>query len=603
MPLYFGHKNNKGLSVSPSLQALGIDMLRAAPHQVGCVARPLVVQHGYASYICHLPAFLKAFNDQKSIPFNKAGYPASLPLDQCLPMDGPPLVIDFKGPVPSKHIESLNKIGFERIRVNRTDNIVRIPKLNFEQAREIRNMTPNATTPTPINAVNLQAYEMWILVLRLVSNVLLAHTYPAFTDDDHRIEELDELTEELTRKREAIDPLQSAPKRVREEAGLPVNPDEIDMELDDVEETPKTDTVLLTRAKPARRGVLGWGSPEHLPNASGLFFPYIPELSSFDKVTIPNLIETYLIQSLGDKPEKQIERIERIRSAWGLIGQTDAGNVMAHLGKVLHMSLQCQARTFPIIRDGTYQGVVLSGARLFIGMNGVVYRPIPFAKLQEETGSYHMHSKVLDRILEIADDDEITERPATMRSLRKALLAATMTEEDRDEIRRLAVHLHFANDKFLAVNAQSIGMVIDELEAPESDENDDLPMHHSALFSKDGVFVALSAFGYQAPSFMIDNCPKVLLTQAKAPNTLVVRQKPLDLAVVDWKKLLESKEMRNNPRNLSRANRDRSLVGNDKTVVWGRLNKMATDVGGVAIDKSGADMEQLELGDDGLDDW
>jgi hypothetical protein len=578
-------------------------MLRAPPHQVGVVARPLVVQQGYASYITHLPAFLKSYITRESVPFNRTGYPVSVPLNVCMDIGNPPLVIDFKGPIPSKHVEALDAIGFERIRVNRTDNIVRFPVVDFDEAREIRNMNPNATTPAPVNTVNLQSFEMWILVLRLISNLLLAHTYPAFTDDGHMVDELDELTEDL-RKRPAETILQNTPKRVREEAGMQVNPDEIDVDLD-MDDDPSSEhiPVPLYRAKPPRLGVAGWGTPDTIPNTSGLFLPYIPELGSYDKVTVPNLIEEYLIQSLGDKPERQVERMEKIRSAWGLVGQTDAGTVMAHICKVISIALRSQARTYPIIREGIYQGSILSGGRFFIGMHGTVFRPIAFAKLQEETGSYHLHSVVLDKILESAPIMSNKKRPATMRSLRTHLLAATLTEEERDEIRRLAVHLHFNNDKFLAVNAQSIGQILDDLSSPEGLGNDDLPLHHSALFSKDGVLVALSAFGYQAPSFLIENCPKVSLSSSKPPNTLVVRQKPLDLAVVDWKKILESKEIRNNPRNLSRANRDRSLVGNDKTVVWGRLNKLASDVGGVALDTSTSGIQDLGLAGDGVEDW
>jgi len=607
MPLYLGHKNTKGLSVSPALQSLGIDLLRAPPSSVGIIARPLVVQHGYASYVCHLPAFLKAYTDRTPVPFNKTGYPVTLGLNRCIDIGNPPLVVDFKGPIPSKHIERLNEIGFERIRVNRTDNIVRFPSVTFEHARDIRNMNPNATTPAPVNTVNLQSFEMWVLTLRLVSNLLCAHTYPAFADDGHKMDEYDELTDELL-KRKADSELQNASKRTRAEAGVQVNPDEIELEMDVDDEAgePEPVTVKLSKAKPPRENVIPWGSPDDIPNTSGLFFPFVPELCSYDKQTVPDLIERYLVQSLGDKPERQIDRMDRLRSAWGVIGQTDAGNVMSHLCKIISLCLSSQSRAFPIVVDNIYQGCIMSGARLFCGMNGSVYRPIPYDKLQEETSSYHMHSRVLDRIMEIVNArwTKPKDRPETMRSLREVLLETRLDEENRDEITRAAVHLHFKEARFLAINAQSLRLVIDDLEAPEDGENMDLPLHHSALFSRDKVFVALSAFGYQAPSFMIENCPKVSIATGKVPNTLVVRQKPLDLAVVDWKKMMESKEIRNNPRNLSRANRDRSLVGNDKTVVWGALCKLASDVGGIAIDKSGGPgMEELDIGDDGVEGW
>lgn len=580
-------------------------MLRAAPHQVGAVARPLVVQHGYASYLAHLPAFLKAYNDQTNVPFNRQGYPATLAIEKCIDIGNPSLVIDFNGPIPAKHVEALGHIGFERIKMNRTDNIIRFPTVTLEQVREIRGMNPNMTTPAPVNTVNLQSFESWVLVTRVVSNLLLAHTYPAFSDDDHLMDELDDLTEELL-KRKAETELANSPKRVRQEAGMVVNPDEIDINMEGQDDDPKPskDTEIeLKKAKPPPRNGRGWGTPSQLPNASGLFFPFIPELCSYDTVTVPVLIEDYLIQSLGDKPERQLERMDRIRSAWGIVGKTDPGNAMAHMCKVISLALRAQGRAFPFVHNGIYQGCVLSGGRLFVGMNGVVYRPISYEKLQEETGGFHMHSIVLKKIVDITEET-VKVLPDTMRKLRQLLLRANLSEEDRDEIRKLAVHLHFQNERFLPLNPQSVGLLIQDMTSLETTENTSLPLHHSALFSRDKVFVALSAFGYQAPSFMIDNCPKITLNSSKPPQTLVVRQKPLDIATVDWKKMLESKEVRNNPRNLSRANRDRSIVGNDKAVVWGELAKMATEMGGSERDASGiVDNEAGGVAIDGMDDW
>jgi len=606
MPLYFGHKNAKGLAVSPALQSLGVDMLRAAPSSVGIIARPLVTQPGYASYVNHLPAFMKAYNEQKTIPLDRQGYPASLSMDQCINIGNPPLVVDFGGPVPSGHIDTLNDIGFERIKVQRTDNIIRFPAVTINQVRKIRNMNPSVTTPAPVNTVNLSAFDSWVLVVRVLSNLLLAHTYPAFRDDEHLIEEIDSLTEDIKRKVHPVSE-SSISKRQKGASGKARTVGEEDEDMDDDDDAIPTEPaadVILNRAKPSSKQYAGWGTPSDLPNASGLFFPFLPELCTYDTTTVPSLIEDYLFQSLGDTPERQMDRMEKIRSAWGIIGKTDAGNVAAHLSKVILLSLKSQARAFPFVIDGVYQGCVLSGSRLFVGLHGKVHRPLPYDKLQEETGTYHMHSIVLDQI-KVLCDAEWNKEPTTMRELREELLSESISEEDRDQIRKLAVHLHFRGERFLAVNAQTLMAIIRDIASPEALENTKLPMHHSALFSRDKVYVSLSAFGYQAPSFMIENCPRVPLVSSKAPTTLVMRQKPLDIATMDWKNMLESKEMRNNPRNLSRANRDRSVVGNDKVVLWGELNKMATSVGGKSKDASGVVEEEtggISL-DDGLDSW
>jgi hypothetical protein len=101
---------------------------------------------------------------------------------------------------------------------------------------------------------------------------------------------------------------------------------------------------------------------------------------------------------------------------------------------------------------------------------------------------------------------------------------------------------------------------------------------------------------------MIDNCPKVAIRGNVPPTTLVVRQKPLDLATLDWKRMLELREIRNSPKNLSRANRDRSFVGNDKSVVWGELVN-AMSAGGFEADVSGMGNVTIEANDDEVEAW
>lgn len=602
MPIYFGHPNTKGLEVSPLLRTKGINLLRASPTNVRAVAKPLVKQPGYSSYSAFLPAFMKAQNEQIVINLNKSGYTTNFPVDQCIGLPHPSLVIDYSGPIPAKHVDTLNGVGFERIKMNKRENIVRFPIVTLEEVRAIRKTSPNLLTPAPANTVNLEAFESWVLFLRLISNLLRTHIYPAFRDNDHYQEEVNDVIDMVTLKRRAST-LESDRNKMQKdvEGERMVVEGEEEGEIEEVGDDTAID-VSLSKAKPITSEDLPWGSIEDIPACSGLFFPYIAELSSPDTETAPDLIEQYLFQSLGDIPEKQLERMEKLRRAWGLIGKTESGSISAHLCKVLKLAIQSQARVYPIIQNQVYEGCVLLGARLFVGLNGTVYRPLPFTKLQSELGSFSTHSRTL---AEIAGEcgiqaDWMSEKMTSMRKLRSMLLKRNLSEEKRDNIRKLAIHLHF-KEKFLGVNSNTLVQLINDLTTPEEEQDDDLPMHHSALFSNDPVFVALSAFGFQAPSFVIENSPRVEL-KGSPPQTLVIRQKPLDSACQDWKAVLESKEIRNNPRNLSRANRDRSLVGNDKTVVWGKLLQMRAETGGVErVDDSGVGFT-IDASDN-LDDW
>jgi hypothetical protein len=615
MPLFLGNKNTRGLPVSPALQSLKIDLLRAAPSSVNIIARPTVTQPGFAAYINHLPAFMKANNEKITIPLNKQGYVTNFAVEKCIPIPHPSLVVDYNGPIPNKFVEGLSTLGFERIVVHKNDNILRFPSPSLNDIRAIKKTTPNTKTPSPAQTVNMEAFDTWILSLRVITNLLHTHIYPAFRDDGHIMEEIERMVDELMTSKRAAEPMESqSAKRARlDEEGNSAEPNQGGEDVEMVEELLATLTseVPLRKAKYTQSSESKWGSSDEIPNASGIFFPYIPELASFDNVTIPHLFETYLLQSLGNTPEQQIDRLDKIRSLWGIISKTDSGNILAHLGKVIHLSFTAQGRCFPIIQDEVYQGSVLSGARYFIGINGQIQRPLSFDKLQQETGSFHLHSGALKRIAaivcgvdEVEDDSETlaeVRSTTTLRQLRGYLMKQNLSEEDRDEIKRVAKNLHYKNDSHLAVNAQTIARVLSSM--TDSDQQDDitLPMHHSALFSRDNVFVSLSSFGFQAPSFNIDNCPRVSLKDSKPPTTLVIRQKTLEVATLDWKNMLDNQEIKNNPRNLSRANRDRTLTGNDKVVIWDKLKKLLEPEDTLLFKGKGATIVVEER--DSLDEW
>ena len=64
-------------------------------------------------------------------------------------------------------------------------------------------------------------------------------------------------------------------------------------------------------------------------------------------------------------------KLDGIRSAFGIIGRTDSGNVLAHLCKTLRIALRAQARLFPIFDGRTYEGSIVSGSKFTIAINGL----------------------------------------------------------------------------------------------------------------------------------------------------------------------------------------------------------------------------------------
>jgi len=184
--ILFGFPNDNGAAIAPSLSARGINLLRSEPTKLRIIASPEAHQKGYAEYKGKLGLFLHSYYVKKAISSARVG--ASLPSIRTSDLHFspalPPINLSWNVPIAEEVLESLRKNlgGTDSFTMRRPGLIV---DPTFDNLPTIRETRPDATSPCPIGVTNLNALPTAVYLLRLVNLFLAMHQYPAFVDEEH----------------------------------------------------------------------------------------------------------------------------------------------------------------------------------------------------------------------------------------------------------------------------------------------------------------------------------------------------------------------------------------------------------------------------------
>lgn len=341
------------------------------------------------------------------------------------------------------------------------------------------------------------------------------------------------------------------------------------------------DTIKFRVAKPPRNDYSGWGPASDMPNTSGIYLPYIPDLAAHDPDIIPSVINEFFMECLGASDREVIDTHRSIIRAWGQLHLSETGNILSHIAVGIRLAIQTQSFCYVILERGVFEGIVVCGAQFTVGTRNGLVSPVNHANLQTEVNKAGSHSASLDAIAKrCGDKGHMVLAAASMRQLAQVLAECQLSEADRDHIKRDARRLNFPH-KFWAVNATTIIKALDLIRDRSLDIDDVVPLHPSMIFTTDRIELVLSAFGFQAPSFNIPSTPEIKLQKGQpAPTTFAVRIVDLSIAISDMKKVIDTKTIHNNPKALSSRYQDRSLGGVEKEMVYGALLHTvgATDV-------------------------
>jgi hypothetical protein len=568
MSFYFAHPVNINTkqAVSKSLQDKGLNYLKAKPCDVRVSVMPVFHQPAYSSYVKCLPAYIDATMKQHSLPIGGVGYPITK-VPHLLPWVLPKLIYDYPTKPNDSKIEHLK--GHSTVIKGRGKEVSFV--MEHPTPARIKTLVDDgikSTTPHIIGTVNLEAMKTVFVIRKILSGFLLTHEYPAFRhESDIRPTQMPNVS--VSKKRKVSD-FAYIRCITQPEQNIDDYEDETIVEPYDVANP--GNTIELHYARPTTINDNKWGSVARMPNASGLYVPFVADLAVGDKLTIPNLISDYFLRTLASNTQNIVVQMNALQSAWGLICDTALGKEISHIGKCIDIALKAQAIIYPVYTGNIFEGCVISGAGYNVNVRDRMYAPIGYADLQVVVNEASTHQKsitIITGLVPINDTADI-ETCTSMRQLSNILKGIELDEISRRHIVEAAFTLCYEN-KYWSTSIANTQTMMDLLLAPEEVISQTVPMHPKFLFTSDRYEEVMSAFGHSAPTFMIPNGTKCNLSMVTPPVNFHVRTTGIDIAIGDMKYIGENGYITNNNQNLSNRHKDAPVRGLDKTIMWTKL--------------------------------
>jgi hypothetical protein len=561
-----------GKALSPALKEMGLSYLRAKPCDVQVLVLPIVAQPGYACYVMNLPAFMEATLTGKCVLISNRGYPVGH-VPHKLPWKLPNLIYDFPRTPKNNVIETLRTHSEMVDGRNKSKSfIMQNVTLTKVQQLVANNREIQSKTAHIIGTVNLDGMKVILMVQKVLSAFLLTHIYPAFRHVDDAKASGGNIEVVVKKRKVSSSSYIACITNAKEAIEDPMSEEEGVASA--AEQVPPGHGIVLTRAKPTPISGAKWGTSAEIPNSSGIYVPYVKALAVPECVTVPELFSTTFLKALGSTNADMFTTADQIRRAWGVISTTDIGLEVTHLCKCIHIALQAQATVFPIYTGDVYEGAVLSGAGYSVCVKGRVYEPIAYADLQQMVEGESMHSKAVAELASLLVSATVPLEYTSIRGLSIIAKGVALDEIAKQQVVKVAYNLSFTSDKYWSTNPTFVQKALGYLLKPDEVIPSDVPMHPKYIFTSDRVEEVMSAFGHQAPTFMIPNGAKRSFDDEDPPKNFLVRTTTTEVAIYDMKSMLEIGYITNDVGNLSSKHRDVPLRGAIKDEVWKKLREL-----------------------------
>lgn len=579
MPVYFGiRQSDPKQKISPIILERGLNYLRVAPSLLRFIGLHQITQPGYASYASVLPAAIHAAITNETTLVSAEGYPIITPLTSCFPTPPTNLVFNFTTDrITEAEQDFLNDLTAVRHKLDgRKGAYWSISSATPEIVRSIKTTFPNTlnlVTPSPVQTVNVHAYNYMILVLRIFSGFFITHSYPAFSGPSEALGINSMAVTEFQNKRKRITMDNSPRTSARMEGSADAT---TNRQIDITDETIVEDTVRLFKVKPSPT-TNPWGPLSNLPNGEGLYFPFVEDLAAGDSDAVYNCISRWFVKCLGLTMNEQSFQLNALKSAVGVFKDTTFGHLLAHMATVISIAIPAQCRVYPIFADDVYDGAAIIGSMWSLGQNGALTYPVSSENLKIDIANCSSHSSATTAIMNILRGGNVMHVDSTkiksMWHLHQLCSEASLTEPNKLQVIRHAAHLNFPIKRW-RVHGESIHQMFD-LISGDREFDDSAPISSTALFSTSNIELALSCFGYETISFLIDNgTPYSVTPTSKPPPHISVKQVPLARAVLDFDTMCRNQEIRYARPQLSKAYKYREFSGNvEKGDIWSCIVK------------------------------
>jgi len=360
---------------------------------------------------------------------------------------------------------------------------------------------------------------------------------------------------------------------------------------------------VITRAKPSPYlPSINYGTPNSVPAMPGLLAPYFHGLIEADYQFIPRVIGDYFLRSLGENKDRAIAAYKSIKGGHSTWVQTKEGLELAHIVQGMKLAIVTQTRLFVILEQGTYNGFVLLGAGFTVYMHDRKYRPDDVDDLQEHLSNLTSHRRALSEICEMLSKIRIEATaslqvidPARVEGARVlhreiAIRKKNITGDEKVQIEKLGIDLAFP-EHYLKPTVkhvqEMIALVVSE-DVPQLSSPMYLPVDR--FFSDDHFFIVMSQFGANAPSFRTTGGDEFKIPKlgeedslsamieigkdkkkVKVMSDIRVSMKVLNVAISDFRTLLNTKSISFKPK--ERAGMVRQIVfgGAERDELWTTL--------------------------------
>jgi hypothetical protein len=524
--IFMGFPNNANLDVSEYLKIRGIDLLRAQPSDLGMYSLRDFVQIGYDEYAAVLPAFMRSMCKSETMKLTELGFPIAYPARRVLPFDPPPVLLSFRVQVAQEVLDNIRGVDSWEVRDYKSGKAsgLEVKGYKWTEIAAVLAYKSNKTAPVTDEIVNPSTLPYALMLNKIASCYIAMQDYPAVTDSSH-YDNLSDLFE--FRNREMAPAAMQVDDSNREEDEIPA---ETEVRIfGEKMKRPQYKKGFAVRYKGAWEDdgetleMPYWDDLDKIPKDDGLFFPYVSELANYDNKQVISVVERYFLGCLGDEVETIIEVFEKLKGEWGVLSSTQFGKSLTHLFTVIGLSVTAQARVIPLFEGVVYKGAVLSGGGFTVVRGESSYRPQVSDLVRGAIRDIGSNVSILNRMLNITTLKKAGYADAlagmkSMGSVRNQFIMLKLSAEERDQVIGLAKQLSF-NESTLAINPESFARVA-AYAADDDKDLEELPIHHSQIFSTNRLHVAWSAFGSMAPTFRLPSGTPLSLEKSWAGRSV-----------------------------------------------------------------------------------
>jgi len=305
------------------------------------------------------------------------------------------------------------------------------------------------------------------------------------------------------------------------------------------------------------------GDKSELPNSKGNLFPFLQDLCRTDRDLVPEVVQRYFFNALGASKEECSLLFEAIKTGWGVIAPTPEGDMLTHIFSGIKLALETGAAV-KLIYNQVYVGFVLYGDGYDLFYRGELIAPSAFQEVQDQFDNASPHVDSLLKITHLMSYPDDMARQADLVNLNstyalmKAIQRIGYNANDANLIRQYAVHLVFPTSVYLPISAHNVARVLQTMCGPES-EDAKFPLHPTMLLESDRRKRLWSAFGANAPTFLIPGGRSMSLLsntfsyeikqkgnrtgEKRAVTKMYVQTVPLDQAVKDLDTVITTKDV------------------------------------------------------------